>query len=299
MSNNGFSGKLKVSVGVCAYNEEKDIGRCLDSFLSQKTVSVSVEEIIVVSDGSTDRTEEIVRGFPVRLIGFKERRGKYAAINEFIRTSRSAVLVLASADIVLQEDCLENLCRPFLEDEHLGAAGARDMAVNDPGTFMGYAIRLEWELRHAIAVGQPKFNECLAFRNVIAEVPKTIVDEEQIACLLKAQGYTLKYVPEAVFYNKGAGTVRDFLLQRRRTYAGHILLKAGYGYEAATLRITKILEVFLKRFPRPYARNIFFLLGAIGLEIFARALGSWDVFLKKDHTRWQVARSTKDLSGPR
>src|SRR3989304_4637276 len=94
---------LSVSVGICAYNEEKNICNILASLLGQRCAHVHIEEIIVVSDGSTDQTNEIVRNFSdhdkIKPIIFKERRGKFAAINEFLKNAKSSILVLSSADV--------------------------------------------------------------------------------------------------------------------------------------------------------------------------------------------------------
>ena len=52
-----------ISIGVCAYNEEKNILHTLGSILSQELDGFEISEIIVVSSGSTDRTESIVHEF--------------------------------------------------------------------------------------------------------------------------------------------------------------------------------------------------------------------------------------------
>ena len=52
---------MDVSVGIMAFNEEKNMGRLLKALLSQELKKVRIEEIIVVSDGSTDKTNEIVK----------------------------------------------------------------------------------------------------------------------------------------------------------------------------------------------------------------------------------------------
>ena len=55
--------KLTVTIGIPAYNEEKNIGRLLRALLRQKTNGLSIKKIIVISDASTDKTSQIVRGF--------------------------------------------------------------------------------------------------------------------------------------------------------------------------------------------------------------------------------------------
>lgn len=55
--------KIDVSIGIPAYNEERNIGRLLTAILNQKTQSVNISQIVVVSSGSTDKTDFIVESF--------------------------------------------------------------------------------------------------------------------------------------------------------------------------------------------------------------------------------------------
>jgi len=57
---------IHVTVGVPAYNEERNIGKLLSTLLQQRTYSVRIDEIIVVSSGSTDKTDTIVEEFARR-----------------------------------------------------------------------------------------------------------------------------------------------------------------------------------------------------------------------------------------
>ena len=104
----------------------------------------------------------------------------------------------------------------------IGMVRGRPVPVNDPSTFMGHAVHLLWRLHDRVARIHPKLGEVIAFRNVISGIPtNSAVDEISIQALISQLGYQLIYEPECVVYNKGPVTVRDFLKQRRRIYAGH------------------------------------------------------------------------------
>ena len=57
--------------------------------------------------------------------------------------------------------------------------------------------------------------------------------------MISQLGYKLIYEPRCVVYNKGPLTVRDFLKQRRRIYAGHLLIRSPEQYEGRSLMLPK------------------------------------------------------------
>src|SRR5262249_39170893 len=148
--------------------------------------------------------------------------GKASAINLFLQKARSPLVMLLGADVIPAEGALEYLCAPF-SDPAIGMVGGRPVPVNDPRTFLGHAAHLLWRLHDLVARQHPKLGEIIAFRHIISSIPVTsAVDEVSIQALISQPGYQLLYCPECVVYNKGPETVRDFLMQRRRIYAGHL-----------------------------------------------------------------------------
>ena len=110
---------LDVSIGICAHNEEGNIGKLLDALLNQSTNIVSIKEIIVVSC-STDRTDEIVKAYQgrdsrVSLIVQRKRDGKAAAVNLFLKQATGGIFILESADTLPEKWTIERLVEPFLD----------------------------------------------------------------------------------------------------------------------------------------------------------------------------------------
>ena len=288
---------ISVSIGICAYNEEKNIGKLLDKLLSQKTEKIRIAEIIVVSSGSTDRTDEIVREYSkkddrIKLITQPKREGKASAINEFLKVAKADVCVLESADTLPLDNIIEKLCLPFY-DEKVGMAGGHPIPTNDRNKFTGFVGHLLWELHHHIALENPKLGELVAFRNIIDKISSnTAVDEAWIEALIKAKGYKIVYVPDAICYNKAPETISDFIKQRRRIHAGHLHLKKELGYSVSTMNIGVILKALKKVNLTP--KEKIYLIGAIALEGYCTILGYLDLFIaKKDHSVWKIADSTK------
>lgn len=107
---------MKISIIIPAHNEENVIKRCLDSVINSKYKDF---EIIIVNDGSTDRTEEIVKEymkkFPkkIRIINHKFPRGPAVSRNKGAKFAKGDVLFFLDADEWIKEDTLENVKKAF------------------------------------------------------------------------------------------------------------------------------------------------------------------------------------------
>ena len=114
--------QVSCTVGIFAHNEENNIGQLLQIMLEQQLETAAIREIIVVSSGSTDATEDIVRDFAardvrIRLLIQARREGKASAINLFLKHQTERVLVICSADLQPQPDAIEKLVAPFADPE--------------------------------------------------------------------------------------------------------------------------------------------------------------------------------------
>ena len=299
MTTGGGPGSIACSVGVIAHNEAANIGRLLEAVVSQRTRAATVTEIVVVSSGSDDGTDDIVRCWAerdprVRLMVQATREGKASAINCFLAQARERVLVVCSADLVPGADTLEGVVAPFADPE-VAMTTCRPVPVNDRSRFMGFAAHMLWDLHHRINLVEFKAGELIAFRKIFERIPRrTAVDEASIESVIRGQGYGVRYVAGAVTWNKGPDTVRDFLSQRRRIYAGHLALRDGVGYRVATLRGLRILALVLRNLdwrPRPFLWTW----AVAALEAWGRFLGWRDYRRRRDHAVWEIATSTKRL----
>jgi glycosyltransferase involved in cell wall biosynthesis len=296
-------GRVGCSVGIMAYNEEANVACTIAAVLKQQGPSIQIEEVIVVASGCTDHTVPIVseiaeREVRVRLCTQEKREGKASAVNLFLKEATSEVVVLIGADVIPEESAFEYLCSPFLDSE-VGMVGGRPIPVNDASTFMGHAVHLLWRLHDRVARIHPKLGEVIAFRNVISGIPTdSAVDEISIQALISQLGYKLIYKPECVVYNKGPVTVRDFLKQRRRIYAGHLKARAQQNYEACTMKVAPIIRqlIVCHNFAMSTPKRAMWTLGTALLEGYARVQGYYDYLRKREHHIWQMVDSTKNLA---
>ncbi len=124
----------KVTVIVTAYNEELFIGRCMRSLLSQKFPWVDYE-IIVVDDGSTDRTPYALELFreDVVLIRNETTLGLPASLNKAIKKVRSPYMVRVDADDYVSRNFLNFLFTFIQQNPYMHAVSCDYNLVNDEG----------------------------------------------------------------------------------------------------------------------------------------------------------------------
>ncbi len=291
--------KVSCTVGIIAHNEAANIGRIIQAVCEQQVQTVEIAEIVVVASGCTDGTEQIAEKWAekdgrIRVLIQEKREGKASGINFFLRHATQKVVVLSSADLLPETAAIEALVAPFADPE-VGMTSCRPVPVNDPQTFMGFAAHLLWDLHHHINLNGFKAGEMTAFRKIFERIPyHTAVDEASVEPVIRGQGYQVQYTPEAVVYNKGPDTVEDFLRQRRRIYAGHLAVKEALGYAVSTMNGVKILKLVLKNLDwRP--KQLFWTGRVVLLEVYGRFLGWRDYKAKRDHSVWEIAKTTKEL----
>ncbi len=292
--------KLSCSLGIMAYNEGQNIGNLLERVTSEEYPDVVIDEIIVVSSGSTDATNEIVDYYVkhdrrVSLFTEKERSGKSSAINIFIKNSHNDLLIIESGDTIPAKGTIRKLILPF-ENPQVGMTGGRPVPVNTSITFSGYAVNLLWKLHHKMALKSPKLGEMIAFRKVFAAIPaESAVDEASIEALINEQNLEKVYLPDAIIHNKGPEDIQGFIKQRKRIETGHLWLIKKHKYQVISQDKSVLFDIMLSEI-RENPQDSFRIFLVMLVEMYARLLGRIDYYIKgKNPTKWEIISSTKDL----
>jgi hypothetical protein len=139
-----------ISISLPAYNEEREIGAALESLLALD-YPAGRRQVLVVSDASTDGTDEIVRSFAgrgVQLLRLPERRGKTAAENAAAPLLTGDLVVNTDASIRILPGSLRPLVAAFA-DPRVGVASGRDRSVarTDAGANAGEGGYVGYEMR--------------------------------------------------------------------------------------------------------------------------------------------------------
>lgn len=148
-----------VSIIVPVYNEEKTIKLVIEELFNIKNY-LPIMEILVVDDGSTDKTQEIIRNFSsIRYIKHEKNQGKGAAIRTGIRESSGNVIIIQDADLEYPAKHIPQLVDPILSGEADVVYGSR---------FRGYYKDMSF--LHHIGNRVLSFVTTLLYKNYISDV---------------------------------------------------------------------------------------------------------------------------------
>jgi glycosyltransferase involved in cell wall biosynthesis len=295
-----------VTVAICAHNEIGNIRTLLEHVLAIE--ASFLDEVLVVSSGSTDGTDDVVREIAegsdgrLRLVVEDERQGKVSAVNIVLREAKQDNIILVDADTQPTLECLRLVALALSEPE-VGGVGTRNMPVNAGESVAAKVAACMWEAHHYVNLQRPVLGgDTCGIRRVVPEIPSTAVhDDWVLECAIEDTGLVIRYVAEAETLMRVPTTFRDYVRQRRRIHAGYQSGVPPLNRRKATQKPALVLKAFARLLRDQPGRFPYCLLLA-AVESYAIMLAWGDVtFHRKDHRVWQMVESTKgalDSRGP-
>jgi glycosyltransferase involved in cell wall biosynthesis len=207
----------QVSVIIPTHNGENRISRCLEALLEQRTSHAY--EIIVVDDGSTDQTAEVVGSYPsVKLIPQKQA-GPAGARNNGVKNACGDVILFTDDDCVPLNDWIDKMVRPFDDPETVGSKGVYLTAQKE---LISRFIQQEYEEKYERLSKSDGINlvdtYSAGFRREIFlkiggydesfAVPS--VEDRDFSYKLWTLGYKMVFVPEAKVYHTHAAGLWNY-----------------------------------------------------------------------------------------
>lgn len=217
----------RISICIPVYNEAAVIAATLEAILAID-YPADLRQILVISDASTDGTDDIVAGYAARgvsLLRMPERRGKTAAENAARREITGEVVVNTDASVRVHPDAVKHLVAA-LADPEVGLASARDVSVArldapanaGEAAYVGYEMWVrDLETRVAGIVGA---SGCLyAIRALLqAEyLPEALSRDFAAAVVTRERGYRAVSVPAAICYVPRSASLRHEYRRKVRT----------------------------------------------------------------------------------
>ncbi len=120
--------QITLTIGIPAYNEEQNIAVLAQTLLKQDYSNIHLDKILVISDGSTDKTVEMLKRIgskKITIIDRKERKGAMNTQNEIISLANSNILIMLDADVLpFGTNFMQEIIKPISEDRKVGLVGA-------------------------------------------------------------------------------------------------------------------------------------------------------------------------------
>lgn len=237
-----MANKIKtVTIGIPALNEDQNIGDLVGSLISQRTRKIAIEKIIVSSDGSTDKTAEVVKQIKSKrivVIDNKIRKGKAFRLNQIFKICKSDILVVLDADIkILGIDFIEKLTRPILQKTAV-LTSSRILATK-PGNWLEKAlyasVYAKDELFGRISGGKNIYTCHGVARAFSKDLYKKFAFEQSVGedaylylyCI--KNGLSYEYARNAIVYIKLPSTIYDYKKQRKRFLSSRVKMREKFG----------------------------------------------------------------------
>ncbi len=247
----------KVTLVVAAHNEERCIARKLANSLAIDYPADRFE-VLVGSDGSTDRTDELVKR--VRdarvVLSRAERLGKAGVLNRCVPMARGDIVVLTDANTLVEPGAVKKLVRHFA-DPSVGAVCGRLRLFHPSGrryeesAYWLYESLLKlYEGKHGAVMGANGGLYAIRRSLFAALPPGTIVDDFVVAMRILERGYKVLYDPEAVASEETTEDYDQEFRRRARIAAGNFqslkllggLLSPAAGFAAFAFWSHKVLR---------------------------------------------------------
>ena len=215
-----------ISVIVPAYNAAETLGECLAALLDQ-SIPRGEYEVIVVDDGSTDATQEVVEQYGVHLLT-QANQGPAAARNLGVSHAQGEILLFTDADCVPSRNWIEAMVAPFADPRIVGAKGVYRTRQRE---LVARFVQLEYEDKYDKMRVEPYIDfvdtYSAAYRKSVFQenggfdpvFPQASGEDIDFSWRLSRKGHKMVFAPNAVVYHRHVASVLDYV--RRKYYVGY------------------------------------------------------------------------------
>lgn len=203
-----------VSIVLCCYNEEKYLSGCLEDLKNQTFIDY---EVVVVDDGSKDKTVEVANKFKKQFKNFKVVKQKHAGLgtarNNGVKNSKGKIIFFHDADMRLDKEYIKTMIKPILKENVKGTTHGQEYATNldNPWARCWGRIRVLPTIKERI----PHNYRCIqkkVFEKAAGFDPSWGYADDQS---LTAKIGNAKLVDNAIAYHNNPTTLNETYLQAR------------------------------------------------------------------------------------
>ena len=219
----------EVTLMICAYNEEAVVEEKMAN-IRQLDYPADKFCVMWVTDGSNDRSNELLRQYPeVMLVYSPERRGKAAAMQHGLHENKAPYVVFTDANTMLNSSSIREIVRQFMKDgvscvsgeKRVAARSEGQVAAEGEGLYWKYESMLKkWDSELYSAMGAA--GELFAVRmSDYREAPSNaLLDDFMMSMLIVMDGHRIAYTSDAYAIEYGSADMTEESKRKRRIAAG-------------------------------------------------------------------------------
>ena len=265
----GLEKKPFISILIPAHNEEIGIKKTLNSCLEQTYKNY---EIIVINDGSVDRTKEIVEEFTRKnekvLLINQKNRGKSKALNEGLKYARGEFIITIDADSEIHHRAVELIISRFTSDK-IGAVAGNVVGISGR-SLLGYIQKIEYYVVTSfLRVSQSTIGSVIITPGAFSAYRKkalkkfeegTLTEDFDSSLKILEEGYEIVVAPNALCYTQVPVNFPDFIKQRARWHSGGLEVLSKHLFQDRRVYVSLELSlIFFQGFYGLFPRIMVFL----------------------------------------
>jgi glycosyltransferase involved in cell wall biosynthesis len=294
----------KVTIIIAALNEELNIGFLLKDILNQVEEGFKIEKIVVMSDGSTDKTVEVARSVKskkIEVLDFNERKGKNYRINQEFRRCDSEVIINIDADIKIENrNFIKKLTTPVLDGYDLVSS---NIGYIEPKTLIEQVLSVNLDLIKSIFSTYKRGKNVYTCRGIARAFSKRFYKEICFPASVGEDAYSyfycitnkfkFKFINSAVAQVRLPRTTSDHLKQSLRFSQSKRVMSDIFGSKITDREYKLPIGIFVNKFiesslKHPVLSSLYLLLNLTSL------ISSFS--FKGTSEKWDIATSSKNLN---
>ena len=221
----------KVTIVIEAWNEAARLTARLENCLQQQYPTEQLD-VVVVSDGSTDNIETVIRRFDprhVRLLKLASRKGKAVALNYGVAAATGEIIVFADARQRFAPDAVAKLVSNFADPE-VGAVSGELVLESSLGHEGRDGVGLYWRIEKWIRWKEGEIDSAIGATGAIYAIrrelfsplpPGAVLDDVLIPMRIATRGYRIAFEREALAFDSMSRNYQEELGRKVRTLAGN------------------------------------------------------------------------------
>lgn len=229
------------SILIPAHNEEKVIGKTIDSML-RLVYPKDKLQIIVINDGSNDSTKEIIQNYSVKdsrvelydIPKGEGGKGKSRTLNIGIKAAKGEIIAIYDADNTPDENSLRYLVAQLLLHKELGAVLGKFRTVNKNRNLLTKFINIEtlsfqsmlqagrWQMHNVATLPGTNFVMWAWLINKLdGWDEEALTEDSELSIRIYQEGYKIKFIPYAITYEQEPESWQVWINQRMRWVRGN------------------------------------------------------------------------------